>query len=544
MNMHSFKLFNVGLTTVWILLGLTSCSDTWNNHYETDYGINTDKTLWEKMEAQSNLSDFRAVLEATNVSNYNTVSAVSFAELLNSDQTFTVWAPVNGTFNRDSLLTICQTDSGQRAVEKCFVKNHIARYLYPVTSTTDQSIFLLNRKEKELKGFHFGEVGITDPNIISKNGVLHVVDGNVPFFSNIYEAINSNPEFSMLNSFYKAYQKDSLDEFSSVSSGIVDGKTVYVDSVLIATNPLLDELGRLNEEDSSFLMVAPNNAAWVEAYNKILPYYNFAFIPNATELQDYWTKHSIINDLIFNSKIQASTNDSLISTTYKVKTPLQHVFKNPFETGGILANTIGTTKCSNGTIYMVDKWPYPIQKTFFSPLLSEAELESNIISTSISTLMNIRSVQGKGLSNDGYLALRPSSTSTNPEITFQVKNTLSGKYDICVVFAPKTVYETPYTKADSVRVFSPCKFRSTLYYTDAKGVSQYKALGTTGVFYSKPNVIDTVVVASGFKFPSCNLNQTVVTVNLKITGFVLPSETNKYNREMFIDCVYFKPRED
>jgi hypothetical protein len=158
--------------------------------------------------------------------------------------------------------------------------------------------------------------------------------------------------------------------------------------------------------------------------------------------------------------------------------------------------------------------------------------------------MSIRSVQGKGLSNDGYLVIKPTSTSTNPEITFQVKNTLSGKYDICVVFAPKTVYETPYTKADSVRVFSPCKFRSTIYYVDANGVSQYKNLGTTGIFYSKPTVIDTVVVASGFKFPTCNLNQNVVTVNLKITGFVLPSESNKYNREMFIDCVYLKPRED
>lgn len=544
MNMHSFKLFNVGLTAVWILLGLTSCSDTWNNHYETNIGINTDMSLWEKMEAQSNLSDFRSILEATNVSNYNNVSTVSFAELLNSDQTFTVWAPVNGTFNRDSLLAICQTDSGQRAVEKSFIKNHIARYLHSVTSTTDQSILLLNRKEEVLKGFSFGDVSITDPNLISNNGVLHILNGHVPFFSNLYEEINSNPEFSLLSSFYKQYQKDSLNEFASVSSGIVDGKTVYVDSVMIATNPLLDELGRLNEEDSSFWMVAPNNAAWVEAYDKISPYYNFAYIPNAANLQDYWTKHSLINDLIFNNKVQASSNDSLISTTYKAKTPALHVFKDPFAPGGILSNTIGTTKCSNGTLYKVDKWPYPLQKTFFSPLLSEAELESNIISTSISTLINIRSVQGKGLSNDGYLVVKPNSTSTNPEITFQVKNTLSGKYDICVVFAPKTVYETPYTKSDSVRVFSPCKFRSTLYYTDAKGVSQYKTLGTSGLFYSKPYALDTVVLASGFKFPTCNLNQNVVTVNLKITGFVLPSEANKYNREMFIDCVYFKPRED
>lgn len=544
MNMHSFKLFSAGLTTVVVLLSLNSCSDTWNNHYETNFGINSDKTLWEKMEAQSNLSDFRSILEATKVSSYNNVSTVSFAELLNSDQTFTVWAPVNGTFNKDSLLNLCQTDSGQRVVEKCFVKNHIARFLHSVTSTTDEGIMLLNRKEKILKGFAFGNVTITDPNILGSNGLLHILNGEVPYLSNIYEEVNSNSEYSKLSAFLKAYQKDSLDEFSSVSSGIVDGKTIYVDSVLIAKNPLLDELGYINEEDSAYWMVAPTDGAWVEAYNKILPYYNFSFIPNAINLQDYWTKHALLNDLIFNSNWQTSTNDSLVATSYKINTPLQHVFQKPFESGGILSNVKGNIICSNGSLFKVDTWPYAFQKTFFSPLISEAELESNILSTSTATIMNTRSVQSKGLSNDGYLDIKPTSTSTNPEITFQVKNTLSGKYDVCIVFAPKTVYETPLTKADSLRVFNPCKFRSTLYYADAKGLTQYKNLGTTGIFYSNPNKLDTVVVAPGFKFPTCNLNQLVVTVSLKITGFVMPSETNKYNREMYIDCVYLKPRED
>lgn len=546
MNMHSFKLFSAGLTTVIVLLGLNSCSDTWNNHYETNFGINSDKTLWEKMEAQNNLSDFRSILEATKVSSYNNISTVSFAELLNSDQTFTVWAPVNGSFNKDSLLNLCQTDSGQRIVEKCFVKNHIARFLYSVTSTTDEGITLLNRKEKTLKGFAFGNVTITDPNILGSNGLLHIVNGEVPYYNNIYEEINSNPEYSKLSAFLKAYQKDSLDEFSSVSSGIVDGKTIYVDSVLIATNQLLDELGYLNDEDSAYWMVAPTDGAWVEAYNKILPYYNFSFIPNAITLQDYWTKHALLNDLIFNSNLQASTNDSLVSTTYKVKTPLQHVFKKPFEAGGILSNVKGTTNCSNGSLFKVDKWPFPFQKTFFTPLTSEAEMESNVLSINVAnTVTNIRSVQGQGLSNDGYLDVKPTSTSTNPEITFQVKNTLAGKYDICIVFAPKTVYETPLTKADSLRVFMPCVFRTALYYVDAKGVAKNKAgVGTAGLFYTKPYKLDTVVVEAGFKFPTCNLNQDVTTVSLKITGFVQSSGQNKYNREMYIDCVYLKPRED
>ena len=542
MNKHSLKIVNAGLSVV-LLLGLISCSDTWNSHYEIDPGITSDKSLWEKMQSNDNLSDFREILEITNVTSYNSVSEVTYAELLNLDQKFTVWAPENGTFNKDSLIELCNSGvTGERSVEKSFVRNHIARYLYSISSLTERDIMLLNRKEKHLQGFVFGNVSITTPNIVANNGILHIINGKIPYFANIYEGMSGDLELSMLVAFYKAFQADSLDEFSSVSSGIVDGKTVYVDSVLIEKNILLTELGYINNEDSSYLMIAPTNKAWEEAYQKILPYFAFSYIDQADSLQKYWTKHSIINDLTFNSNLQKSANDSLVSTKYDLKEPKQHVFYKPFAQGGILSDVKSISKSSNGLIYKVDKWPFSIQESFFHPIIVEAEQESNILDYSLSTL-NLRTVPGDSISKNGYLDVVPSKSSSNPVITFQVKNTLSGKYDICVVLAPQTVYKTPITKADSLDCFRPYKFRAILYYVNEKGESKNYNCGG-GTFSNNPYKMDTVCVTQGFKFPTCNFNQNEVKVSLRLQCYVLSSETTKYNREMFIDCIYLKPRED
>lgn len=544
MKKNAINTARKALAITLLFLGLNACSDTWDSHYATDTSIRSDRTIWENLETNANLSDFRQILDSVHVSSYNHPSMVSYAELLNSEQTFTAWAPLNGTFNKDSLLDLCQTIAGQLSVERNFVRNHIARFLFSVTNTTDVDVLLLNGKEKKLKGFSFANINISTPNIVTNNGVLHILESGIPFLSNIYESFYSNPSYSKMSAFFKSFQKDSLDEFASVSSGIVDGSTVYVDSVLIAKNSLLDELGHLTEEDSSYLLIAPTDNAWNTAYAKIAPYFNYAYIANADSLKDYWAKHTIVNDLVYNTRLQKAPNDSMVSTKYRPLHPLEHVFHKPFAPGGILSQATGSTKCSNGTIYQVDQWPFSIQQAFFKPLKTEAEEESNILAY-LSGTLNIRTAVGMNLSNNEYLDLLPSGSY--PTITFQIKNTLSGKYDVCVVLAPKTVYKTPVTNADSVEVFKPNRFSATMTYFDVLGQKKtFNCLNGTGGAYFSNNAykLDTVCVAPAFKFPTCNLNQTETTVTLKLQSFVTSGQMATYSREMLIDCIYLKPRED
>ena len=125
-------------------LFFASCSD-WNDHYEGAADAAEGATLWEQLKANPQLSDFCDVLEQTKVYRMHKKPPVSYADLLNGGQAFTVMAPVNNTFNKDSLLQLVQTVVGDSAVEKSFVQNHLTRSL--VSSTPDATkMLMLNMK--------------------------------------------------------------------------------------------------------------------------------------------------------------------------------------------------------------------------------------------------------------------------------------------------------------------------------------------------------------------------------------------------------------
>ena len=93
------------------LLPLFIACTEWNDHYEDlgNVGGGSSQTLWEQLKSNNSLSDFCEVLTQTKVFRMHKKTPTSYADLLNSGQSFTVVAPVNGTFNKDSLLQLVQT---------------------------------------------------------------------------------------------------------------------------------------------------------------------------------------------------------------------------------------------------------------------------------------------------------------------------------------------------------------------------------------------------------------------------------------------------
>ncbi|MGX8696583.1 MAG: hypothetical protein ACSW8D_09375, partial [Prevotella sp.] len=77
-----------------LVIVAVSCSD-WDDHYEgTQTGTNL--TLWQQLKQNPQLSDFCQVLEQTKVFRMHKKTPVSYAEMLDGGQAFTVVAPVNG----------------------------------------------------------------------------------------------------------------------------------------------------------------------------------------------------------------------------------------------------------------------------------------------------------------------------------------------------------------------------------------------------------------------------------------------------------------
>ncbi|MBR2234259.1 MAG: fasciclin domain-containing protein [Prevotella sp.] len=541
-NVKSGKACLLGALVALLLGGggfVSSCSD-WDDHYEGNDQAGTSATLWQLMKSNQQLSDFCQVLEQTKVFRMHRKTGVSYSQLLDGGQAFTVVAPVNGTFNRDSLLRLVQTNQGDSVVEKFFVLNHLSRSSSSIKDGS-QTLLMLNAKHAVVQNGKIEGISVSQPNIHAKNGVLHVVSQPLPFTHNLYEALCDLPDMSTIGSFLRLYEEDYFDADHSVSIGLVEGVPVYIDSVMIERNRMLQNIGLLNAEDSTYWVVAPTTAGWQKAWDEASKYFVYdEKTLKRDSLQQYWTNRALLDDAVFNMSDQRSTSDSLVSVpwlnwrkTWKAGRPINHVFHQPFAAGGILHGA-DAVSCSNGILYKVDQWPFTPEQTFFKEIWAEGET-TWLITNEKECSYNSRRQVADSISDNAYLQILPRTNLSNWELTFRVDNTLSGCYDICLVLLPKSVSNQ---SAPDVR---PCKFKATINYVDERGVAQTDNCGNTQ-FQNNPERVDTIVLAEAFQFPACNYDQNELKVSLKIQCSILARETARFAREMYLDCIYLRPR--
>ena len=155
-----------------------------------------------------------------------------------------------------------------------------------------------------------------------------MLSGELPYLYNVYEALTTLSEYSGIGSFFKGYEKLELDENSSIQSGIVDGNIVYSDSVMVTTNILFSRFDRINEEDSSFIMLVPETRVWDKAYDEAQSYFNYGSVNQADSLQRLYAHQALIRDLVYNRNIGCShMADSVYSIAYnKYDEERRHVY--------------------------------------------------------------------------------------------------------------------------------------------------------------------------------------------------------------------------
>lgn len=524
-----------GLAMAVCPLAIAGCSD-WDDHYDGAAGGASgagNVTLWQQMKSDPMLGDFCEVLENTKVFRHHKKTPVSYAELLDGGQAFTVVAPVNGTFDKEALIEQTKTNSGDSIVEKSFVMNHISRTLCSLTEK-ESSMLLMNSKHVSLEGGKIAGVDLYEKNMPVKNGVLHVSKEPLPFVRSLYEYVCDVEEFRSIGDFLRVYDEDYFNADASVSSGIVDGVPVYVDSVIIERNRMLEMIGSINDEDSTYWMVAPSTEGWNRAWEATSKYFRYdKKVLKADSIQHYWTNRALLDDAIFSMTIQESVNDSLKSVQYSRYEPEYHVFYKPFEPGGILS-TATPEECSNGVIYKTQEWPFTPEQTFFIEVMSEGENQSLITADKDCKYTN-RRLSADSISEGGYIDIVPLKTTSNWTMTYRVNNTLSAKYDVCAVLLPKSV-------ADDVNPdLRPCKFKAMINYVDTLGNKKTFNCGNKQ-FISDPLRVDTVVLAENFEFPACNYDQQDIKISVQLTCSILARENSQYNREMYLDCIYLRPR--
>ena len=405
------------------------------------------------------------------------------------------------------------------------------------------------------------------------------------------QALVGLPEYEHIGRFLRSYQVDKLDEAASLAKGVVDGKTVYIDSVFYSTNPLLGtyDFGVLNGEDSTYWALIPEKELWDSLYAEAETYFNYVGVDKPDSLHELYSHYALMQDLFYNPKAQHNPSRYFASTPW-VYSPyeteelfLHHVYYDVFDEGGLFhpGTWSGSQQCSNGWIYRLDKWPFTKEHLYFYPLINDIEgcltTYEEGVKTKKLTAETVATNDSRVTYN--YMTFTP-QTQTDPYFfECEIGGVKSGTYDVYVIFLPRDVNPTlPFDESTTAgkRNLRPAKFKAEITYQGLDGKSHtvdckthykidpesdsYYVKGSssdpylfdcnvnptnanTRAFINDPLSVDSVKLCS-MTFPTCSYALSQPTTRVKIINAITNQETNKYWGVWFVDRIVFKPHTD
>lgn len=527
-----------------------SCSDTWDDHYNaaSEGVINT--TLWQAINSNSELSNFAKVAKAC-----------GYDVTLDGSQTFTVFAPTNANLTSaqaDSMIALYNEDkaagvkTAENRVIKQFLQNHIALYKKSVSSISTDSVTMMNGKYQTLTQTGIGGESFETKNILYNNGILYTLGGQVKYEPNIFEYLAMDSELDSVYNFIKSYGKYEFDASQSVAGGVVDGKTQYLDSVTVYTNTIINSLGYINREDSTYWMVAPTNSEWKRLVEEYTPYFNYdTKVDNRDSLQYANTRLAIINGAFFsrtNNK-DAAIQDSVVSTSslseemfnYNPTDRRYYHYYKPFASGGVFDGTT-SVDLSNGRLLKASDFRISKFETFLQERKVEAENTYNVdtLNNAIDPI-TIRTMQTNNpfygqVSGNSFVEISPDAVGAQPTITYNISNVLSDVgYDVYAVFVPALAYDTLATADQRL----PVKFRAQVGCQQS-GVTKWERASS---FTTKADVVDTIKIKSNFKFKTTSYGLDQSQTKVKIYTDVPVRESSKYQTTMRLDCIIVRPHD-
>lgn len=284
--------------TASTLFTFSSCAD---DHFNISSEVTGTKTIWENIKENKNLSDYAYILEHVPYSQKDKgFTSQTYADVLNGDQTFTIWAPTNGSYDFESYKKLIESgvEDNIKRVELELIRNNMTRYTHVMNGQEQEKLVLFNGKRCILDYANntFGGNSVIQPNIASSNGVLHVTQAPADFIPNLYEYYFLAPNSSEIQKFLKKYETEEFDNYSSIPGPTVNGEITWVDSITYKYNNYLGQY--LAREDSNYAVIIPTDNAWKQVYDKIGTYFNF----RNKYIQDVHLKTETGSDTIITGK--------------------------------------------------------------------------------------------------------------------------------------------------------------------------------------------------------------------------------------------------
>ena len=540
-------------------LALVSCAD-WDDHYDADTALldTQNATIWQNIEKTGNLSQFASLLKKA-----------GYDAILDASQTYTVWAPVDGSFDFETVSAL----SNDR-LKKEFIENHIARNNYPASGTVNQRIYTLNEKMMRFGGsggYSIQGVGVDRANLAAGTGTIHTLNGKIPFMQNIYESLN-NYQFPIdsVSTYFHSYDVKKLNEQKSVQGPTLNGEITYLDSIFDEHNDLFIRYQALiNREDSNYSMLVPTNEAWIKAKAQVQKYFHylpsFEFMENTSTgtdkkkvtvnikdvqyLQDSVVNMMLTGYLFYNNNLYDNTKLNKLQTGEPLRcdslygTTLSKVYSE--DAARLFENALRVDK-SNGCIWVTDSLRMRPWTVWNPELILQAEntvYQSSLVNVAdqpqrIYVAPGTQNPEVTGqLSANSYTEVQPVSQSTNPGIVFYLPGVRSTTYSIYIVTVPANIVSNNY-------VTKPSRFKVSLGYANEQGKNEDNDSKWTieSQFVSDSLQIDTIYLGD-FTFPMAYVGTGSYYPYMRINSSVTSRERANYDRTLRIDCIILRPKE-
>lgn len=535
----------------------SSCDDS-DGVKPTPYA---DKTMFDMITADPELTDFIDVL--------NVCGNHCADSLFNKTRVYTLWAPVNGSFDKDSLIKEVVENGNREKVFKYFVESHVANHLKAANGVLDEDnkVMLLNDKVavfagNPTDGYTFGGNVVKEGNIRVKNGVLHKISAPAEYKYNIWEYLRLDSRVDSVANFLYSFDVEEFSESQSIEGPIKDGQQTYLDSVFEIRNKFLSNwngVGNLNSEDSIYTVYVPTNELWNEMLAISDKHYNFN---NATKTPAAYTpemrdsmRHTYARLNLIKYMTYSAYEQRYVEHPDSIMPAWQGMFRNgrpEFLREDVERNVIFEKELSNGTFKIVDKSPYSIFDLWHDTVRVEAEDDImrvytasgvEYVHSASKTQINKDSVfANTKISGNRYFELLSEKAATT--VRYKVPNLLSASYNLALIVVPKNI-----TNSD-IDPESLLPHEMQIKITQATGASTATIAKYEDV-HNDPTRVDTIFLTeksgerSVITFPYCEYYNTGAEADYGVTIEVNSNgNIRRYDRSIRLDAILFIPVED
>ena len=472
-----------------------------------------DKTLYEVIVDDPDLTDFVEVI--------NACGAHCADSLFNQARVYTVWAPVNGTFDKDAIIKETLKDengnSNRDIVFRSFVEAHIANHLVPANGTLDDDnyVMLLNGKNAVFAGnyktgytFSGIELDRNCTNTRVRNGILHKIVAPSEYKYSIWEYLKIAEGVDSVAKYLYSYNVTEFNEGQSISGPIVNGEQTFIDSVFTTSNSWLDAwrgVGNINNEDSTYIVYVPTNALWDKMVKLAESHYNYDFsFANMTEatklerdsLRKYYARFNNLKYMTYsvNEQKHVASSDSMMPAYRGGKRAL-------FAKADLEQNVIFEKELSNGIFKVVDAMPYKQTDLWHDTIFLEGENQSmwnytevpgevEVLTAYKSQINKDSMLLGAEVSGGAYFSYTKEAANT---AKFKIPKVLSAKYNVAIVFVPKNITNE---LVDKEKMYET-KMTVKIQQSPGKGsaIKLYEATRTKAL-YTDPFKMDTLFLTT------------------------------------------------